>query len=94
MSRMVITNIGYLATPEGFGPRAGEEQGKIKLLQNAYIVCEDGKITAKQVEDLVVEHRNDGAFEHIAQPKLVYISDSTELGTIYTRKELEEISAV
>ena len=54
----------------------------------------DGKITAKQVEDLVIEHRNDGSFEHIAQPKLVYISDSTELGTIYTLKELEDISAV
>ena len=46
MSRLVISNIGYLATPEGFGPRAGEEQGKIKLLQNAYLACEDGTITA------------------------------------------------
>lgn len=46
MSRLVIKNIGFLATSEGFGPRAGEEQGKIKLLQNAYLTCEDGKITA------------------------------------------------
>ncbi|MBR3704761.1 MAG: imidazolonepropionase [Oscillospiraceae bacterium] len=46
MSRLVVTNIGYLATSEGFGPRAGEEQGKIRVIENAYIVCEDGKITA------------------------------------------------
>ena len=46
MSRLVVTNIGYLATPEGFGPRAGEEQGKIRVTENAYLVCEDGKITA------------------------------------------------
>ena len=46
MSRLVVTNIGYLATPEGFGPRAGEAQGKIRVTENAYLVCEDGKITA------------------------------------------------
>lgn len=46
MSRLVVANIGYLATPEGFGPRAGEEQGKIRVTENAYLVCEDGKITA------------------------------------------------
>ena len=31
--------------------------------------------------------------EHMALPKMVYISNSTETGTIYSRKELEEISA-
>ncbi len=46
MSRLVISNIGFLATPEGFGPRAGEEQGKIRLIENAYLVSEGGKITA------------------------------------------------
>ena len=55
---------------------------------------EDGKITAEQIERVAIEHRQDEAFEHIAQPKLVYISDSTELGTIYTLAELEAISAV
>ena len=55
---------------------------------------EDGKITAKQVEELVLNHRQDASFEHIAQPKLVYISNSTELGTIYSLEELEAISAV
>lgn len=55
---------------------------------------EDGKITAVQVKTTVLSHRADGAFEHTVQPKLVYISNPTELGTLYTRRELEELSAV
>ena len=54
----------------------------------------DGKITARQVEQAVLAHRADGAFEHIVQPKLVYIYNPTELGTLYTKQELEELSAV
>lgn len=54
---------------------------------------DDGKITAKQIERVAIEHREDASFEHIAQPKLVYISNPTELGTIYTLSEMEEISA-
>ncbi len=53
----------------------------------------DGKITAQQVEKAVLAHRADGAFEHIVQPKLVYISNPTELGTLYTLAELEALSA-
>ncbi len=54
----------------------------------------NGKISATQIEDLVLSHRQDGDREHMAQPKLVYISDSTELGTIYSLRELEQISTV
>ena len=52
----------------------------------------DGKVTASQVEAYVLAHRADGAFEHIVQPKLVYISNPTELGTLYTLSELEALS--
>ncbi len=51
----------------------------------------DGKLTAAQVEQVVLEQRNSGAAEHMVQPKMVYISNPTELGTIYTRRELEEL---
>jgi len=54
---------------------------------------DDGKITAKQVRDAVVAHRNDSSFEHIVQPKLVYISNPTEYGTLYSLSELEALSA-
>ena len=54
----------------------------------------DGKITAQQVADLVEAHYASEAFEHTTQPKLVYISSPSELGTLYHKRELEELSAV
>ena len=54
----------------------------------------DGKITAVQVKKAVEEHWASDSFEHTAQPKLVYISNPTELGTLYTLSELEALSAV
>lgn len=54
----------------------------------------DGKITAAQVEALVCSHNADPDKEHTAQPKLVYISQPTELGTLYSLAQLEELSAV
>ena len=51
----------------------------------------NGKITAQQVEDTVREHYASTSFEHTVQPKLVYISNPTELGTMYTRAELESL---
>ena len=53
---------------------------------------DDGKVKAEQVEAYVLAHRADGAFEHMSQPKLVYISNPTELGTLYTLSELEALS--
>ena len=55
---------------------------------------DDGKITAEQVARAVDAHRSDDSFEHMAQPKLVYISNPSELGTLYSLAELEAISAV
>ena len=54
----------------------------------------DGKITERQVRQAVEAHRNDASFEHMAQPKLVYISNPTELGTLYTLSELTALSDV
>ena len=54
----------------------------------------DGKITAEQVARLVHLHRTDESMEHTAQPKLVYISNPTEYGTIYSLAELEALHAV
>jgi len=54
----------------------------------------DGKITAAQVAQIVDDHWSDSSFEHTVQPKLVYISNPTELGTLYTLAELEALSGV
>ena len=54
----------------------------------------DGKLTAAQIVKAAEDQLADEAAEHIVQIKMVYISNSTELGTIYTLRELEDISAV
>jgi threonine aldolase len=54
----------------------------------------DGKLTAAAVKVVYNTHYDDDAREHEVQPKLVYISNPTELGTIYTKAELTEISQV
>ena len=51
----------------------------------------DGKITGDQIRNEYKLHWEDGAHEHIVQPKLVYISNPTELGTIYKKAELMDI---
>ena len=52
----------------------------------------DGKITGQQIRAAVDAHFSDEAAEHMVQPKLVYISNPTELGTIYSLEELEDVS--
>ncbi len=53
----------------------------------------DGKITAAQVREAVEAHRADSTHEHMVCPGMVYISHPTELGTLYTRGELSDLSA-
>lgn len=55
---------------------------------------QDGKINAKQVKEAFELHWKDESHEHIVQPKMVYISHPTELGTLYTKSELEELHEV
>ncbi len=52
----------------------------------------DGKITAAQVAEACEEHLHNASHEHMVQPGMVYISNPTELGTCYTRAELEAMS--
>ncbi|MBQ6273116.1 MAG: imidazolonepropionase [Oscillospiraceae bacterium] len=44
MVQYLITNIGMLATPLGTSARRGAEQGRIRILRDAWILVEDGKI--------------------------------------------------
>ncbi len=62
--------------------------------KNLIIPSVDGKISASAVEDYYNSHFKMDDPSHEIQPKAVYISNSTELGTIYTKRELEELSAV
>ncbi|CAA7386585.1 threonine aldolase family protein [Chryseobacterium fistulae] len=53
------------------------------------IETEDGKLSPLDIIPILESHRN---VPHQVMPKLVYISNSTELGTVYTTAELEELS--
>lgn len=54
----------------------------------------DGKISAAQVEKLMLAHLNDSDAEHTVQPKMVYTSNPTELGTIYYKEDLTALHDV
>jgi threonine aldolase len=48
----------------------------------------DGKITPKLIE----KHMHGFDFEHHSQPKVISITQTTEMGTVYTVKEIKEIA--
>ena len=51
---------------------------------------DNGKITAKQVEDYYNWHHFSPDYEHMVMPGMVYISLPTEGGTLYSKAELTE----
>lgn len=54
----------------------------------------DGKIHADELETFIRNFWQDANHEHMVFPGMVYISHPTEYGTLYTRTELENISAI
>ncbi|WP_342555916.1 beta-eliminating lyase-related protein [Paenibacillus sp. FSL R7-0652] len=54
----------------------------------------DGKITATQVRAVYDAHAQESSPEHSVQPGMVYISQPTENGTMYSKAELEALYAV
>ncbi len=54
----------------------------------------NGKVSAELAEKCITEHLNDVNHEHSVYPKMVYISNSTENGCVYTKKEISELSEV
>jgi threonine aldolase len=54
----------------------------------------NGKISAAQIEACAKAHMADSDREHTIKPAMVYLSQPTELGTLYSLAELTDISAV
>ena len=48
----------------------------------------DGKLRPQDIQNILDAHQN---FPHQLKQRLVYISNSTEIGTIYSKKELQEL---
>ena len=55
---------------------------------------ENGKISAQSILNFVENFETDGNRAHMVKPGMVYISQPTEYGTLYSLEELEKISAV
>ena len=48
----------------------------------------DGKLTVEEIDGVVKFHTD----EHMVKPKVVFVSLSTEVGSVYTKEELTKIS--
>lgn len=68
------------------------ETGAIEATGHKVITVKsnDGKLKKEHVISVLREHTD----EHMVKPKLVYISNSTEIGTVYTKNELKELREV
>ena len=54
----------------------------------------DGKLTAARVESFIKDYYDDSTAEHMVQPGMVYISNPTENGAVYTKQELTDLKVV
>ncbi|MBD5241391.1 MAG: aminotransferase class I/II-fold pyridoxal phosphate-dependent enzyme [Barnesiella sp.] len=54
----------------------------------------DGKLKSEDISDYIKNFYSDDTNEFMVRPGMVYISFPTELGTIYTKEEIETIYAV
>eukprot|EP00796_Vickermania_ingenoplastis_P010729 gene10729-7459_t len=75
------------------GHVAVHETGAIEMTGHKVIAVpsEDGKMHPNLLDDVLDEHSRYGV--HMVVPKLVFISQSTEMGGLYTKAEVQELRA-
>ncbi len=79
---VISASTGHINTNEtGAIEHSGFRIHEVKTVQ--------GKLTAADIAPVLETHTN---FPHQVKPKLVYISNSTELGTVYNKTELQALS--
>ena len=78
------------------GHVAAHEAGAIEYTGHKVIGLpqKNGKLDAATVEDFCKTFYADDNHDHMVFPGMVYISHPTEYGTLYTKAELEALSAV
>lgn len=92
---------GILARHEGVlaadsGHIAVHESGAIEASGHKVLTLPEycGKVKADDVERYITEFYRDDTYQHMVAPGMLYISQPTEYGTIYSLEELEGLSAV
>ena len=68
------------------------ETGAVEACGHKVVTCQgkDGKLSAEEIRQTVLSHPDC----HMVKPALVYLSQPTELGTLYTLSEMKAIRAV
>jgi len=84
---VVAADSGHISVHEAGAIEHGGH--KVLTLRNA-----NGKVQAEQLAVLFDSYENDDNRAHMVEPGLVYLSQPTEFGTLYTRSELEAISTI
>ena len=84
---VIAANTGHIST---------HEAGAIELSGHKVLTLpqNNGKISAEQIRGCIEGYWQDDNHEHTVMPGLVYLSQPTEYGTLYTLEELTQISAV
>ena len=92
---------GILARHEGVlaaesGHIAVHESGAIEASGHKVLTLPHyaGKVHAEDVEHFITEFYADETYPHMVAPGMLYISQPTEYGTVYSLKELESLSEV
>ena len=72
------------------------EAGAVEFTEHKIITIADtdGKMEAKVLDKYLDDYLHDGNKDHAVHPGLVYITFPTELGTLYTAKELSDLYQV
>ena len=72
------------------------EAGAVEFTEHKIITIADnnGKMEAKTLDKYLDDYMHDGNKDHAVHPGLVYITFPTELGTLYTAKELNDLYQV
>ena len=92
---------GILARHEGVlaadsGHIAVHESGAIEASGHKVLTLKeyDGKVRAEDVDRYIEEFYADETYQHMVAPGMLYISQPTEFGTVYSLAELESLSGV
>lgn len=75
------------------GHIACKEAGAIEATGHKLILVPavDGKMTTTNLQKAIQQNQ---FFPHMAKPRLVYLSNASETGTVYTKRELSNLSAL
>lgn len=78
------------------GHISGHEAGAIEFGGHKVLTLphHNGKLQAEDIRHLLETYEQDANHDHMVMPGMVYLSHPTEYGTLYSLKELQEISAV